>query len=109
MQVKSVPARVTRSAGRVKVYGVGWSGEDALRRVEVSIDDGPWQNATLEPRSKDPFAWTFWTFETSDLATGAHTVASRATDRAGHVQPANLDTKKTYWEDNAVFKRPFKA
>ena len=112
MQVKSVAVRVTRrregSGDRLKVFGVAWSGSDALRSVEVSIDDGPWQAARLEPR-EPPFAWTFWTLEAPGVAAGAHTVASRATDRAGHAQPANLDLKKTYWEDNAVFRRPFKV
>jgi len=25
------------------------------------------------------------------------------------VQPRSLDEKKTYWEDNAVFRRPFRV
>jgi hypothetical protein len=112
MQVKSMVVQVPRRRGaggeQLKFFGVAWSGEDPLRTVEVSIDEGPWQPARLETR-EHPFAWTFWTLEAPGLAPGDHTVASRATDRAGHVQPPSLEQKKTYWEDNAIFRRPFRA
>ena len=103
--VKSVVARVTRaSSGRLKVFGAAWTDGTPLKSVDVSIDKGPWQPATLEAQS-NPFAWTFFTLETGNLAPGQHTVVSRATDRTDRTQPANLDLKKTYWEDNAQFTR----
>jgi DMSO/TMAO reductase YedYZ molybdopterin-dependent catalytic subunit len=106
MKVKSVVARVTRSktGGRTRVFGVAYSDGTPLKNVDVQVDDGAWQTARLEPQP-NPFAWTFWTLETSPLPAGKHTVVSRATDSAGREQPANLDLKKTYWEDNAQFKR----
>ena len=102
--VKSVIARVTRQAGRIKVYGAGWSDGTPLNTVDVRIDGGAWQPAKLEAQS-NPFAWTFFTLETNALPAGQHTLVSRAADRAGRAQPASLELKKTYWEDNAQFTR----
>lgn len=104
MRVKSVVARVTRGGGRFKVFGVAWSDGTPLKTVEVRLDEGAWQAARLEPQP-NPFAWTFWSLDASSLSPGQHTVVSRATDRNGRVQPASLELKKTYWEDNAQFKR----
>jgi len=45
----------------------------------------------------------------SDLASGEHTIVSRATDAHGVVQPeqSSLDQKKTNWENNGQFVRKF--
>ena len=43
--------------------------------------------------------------EQNALPAGQHTLVSRATDRAGRTQPASLELKKTYWEDNAQYTR----
>ena len=109
MHVKSVVARVTRTTGSdaFKVFGIAWSDGSPLKSVEVQIDDGAWQAARLETQS-NPYAWTFWTLETTGITPGDHTVTSRATDSSGRMQPASLELKKTYWEDNAQFKRKIK-
>ena len=104
-RIKSVVARVTRTPqGRMRVFGAAWSDGTPLKSVEVRLDQGNWQPAQLEP-SSNPFAWTFFSLETAMLASGAHTVVSRATDRDGREQPASLELKKTFWEDNAQFTR----
>lgn len=108
MLVKSTVARVTRdrATGRARIFGVAWTDGTPLARVDVQVDDGAWQPATLDAPS-DPHAWTFFTHDVPALASGAHTVVSRATDRRDRTQPASLALKKTYWEDNAQFKRTF--
>jgi DMSO/TMAO reductase YedYZ molybdopterin-dependent catalytic subunit len=103
-RIKSVVARVSRRGARFEIFGAAWSEGTALARVEVQIDDGPWQPARLAPQD-NPFAWTFWTLDTPALAPGEHRLASRATDARGRQQPASLELKKTYWEDNACFWR----
>jgi DMSO/TMAO reductase YedYZ molybdopterin-dependent catalytic subunit len=105
-RVKSVVARVTRANGRINVFGAAWTDGTPLRSVEVKVDEGAWQAARLDTQ-KNPYAWTFFNFDAGALAPGAHTVVSRATDTRGRTQPAALDMKKTYWEDNAQFPRPF--
>ena len=104
MRVKSVTARVTRAGSRFKVFGAAWSDGTALKGVEVQVDGGAWQPATLE-RQNNPFAWTFWSYDMPALGAGEHTVVSRATDQRGRTQPDDLNMKKTIWENNELFPR----
>lgn len=106
MRVKSVTARVTRSGSQCKVFGAAWSDGTPLQGVDVQVDGGAWRPATLD-RHNNPFAWTFWSYETADLSPGEHTVVSRATDQLGRTQPDNLDRKKTNWENHELFFRKF--
>jgi DMSO/TMAO reductase YedYZ molybdopterin-dependent catalytic subunit len=104
MNLKSVAARVTRAAsGAARITGAAWSDGTPIRSVEVKIDEESWKPARLMP-NKDPFAWTFWTFDWTDCKPGEHTVTSRATDAHGKVQPAPDDPfitlKKSRWENN---------
>ena len=114
MNVKSVVARVTRMqpSGRTKVFGAAWSGEGTpLRSVEVRLDEGPWQTATLESNA-NPYAWTFFTLETEALPAGDHTVVSRATDQTGQQQLPEVElseVKRTNWENNEQFIRHFRV
>jgi DMSO/TMAO reductase YedYZ molybdopterin-dependent catalytic subunit len=103
-RVKSAIARVTRTRSKFNVFGVAWSDGTPLESVEVSIDSGPWRKAKLDDRG-DSYAWTFFNLEVDALPSGEHTLVSRATDEKGRAQPEKLDLKKTYWEDNAQFKR----
>ena len=54
-------------------------------------------------------AWRLWTFDWGTPAAGAHTIASRATDVAGNVQPPPddpfLSSRRTYWENNGQITR----
>jgi DMSO/TMAO reductase YedYZ molybdopterin-dependent catalytic subunit len=110
--VKSVIGRVTRPAGGgsgpTTVMGAAWSDGTPIQRVEVQVDGGAWQPARLEPNS-NPFTWTFWSADNAPLAGGAHTVASRAFDRAGRTQPAELSAKKSNWENNAIWTRKIRV
>jgi DMSO/TMAO reductase YedYZ molybdopterin-dependent catalytic subunit len=112
MLVKSVTARVTRpaagAAGRFLVHGAAWGDGTPMDKVEVQIDGGAWQPARLEA-NRSPYAWTFWTLEIDPLAAGSHTVASRATDRLGRTQPADLSLKKSNWENNAIWPRKIRV
>src|SRR5438093_10851485 len=91
--VKSVIARVTRQAGRMKVFGAAWSDGTPLNAVDVRIDNGAWQPAKLEAQS-NPFAWTFFTLDTNALTAGQHTLVYIATVRAGNSQPASIEHEK---------------
>ncbi len=112
MPVKSVIGRVTRPAdgagGRFSVFGAAWGHGTPIQTVEVQVDAGAWRPATLETQP-NPFSWTFWTLEIDPLAPGTHTVASRATDRAGRTQPADLSLKKSRWENNAIWVRTIRV
>ena len=49
MRLKSYIARVTERGGSHNVFGVIMHDGTPIRSVEVKVDDGDWQPATLEP------------------------------------------------------------
>ena len=61
MQLKSFIARVTKDASAHKVVGVVLNDGTPIKSVEVKVDDGPWQPATLDPATKDKFSWKLFT------------------------------------------------
>jgi DMSO/TMAO reductase YedYZ molybdopterin-dependent catalytic subunit len=105
MLLKSAPARVVQRDGRYQIDGMAWG--PGVTAVEVKIDNGPWMKASLDA-SKSDYTWRFWHLD-APLIRGQHTVASRAIDAAGKVQPAMDDpiiaNKKTYWESNGQITR----
>ncbi len=106
MHVKSVIARVRKKAGAHEVLGFALSDGTPLKSVEVQIDNGPWQRATLDP-SNTRYSWKLFTYRWEGAMAGEHTLVSRATDMHGTVQPAaaELSRKKTFLEDNGQFPR----
>ncbi len=107
MNLKSIIARVTRRMAKsgdvpVKAYGAAWSDGTEIKRVEVKVDDGKWQAATLDQEPRAKYCWTFFSIDVGNLKPGKHTLVSRAVDANGRVQPAAEDDeialKKTYWE-----------
>jgi DMSO/TMAO reductase YedYZ molybdopterin-dependent catalytic subunit len=85
-----VPASFGRaSAGSVVVAGIAWAQTKGIKRVEVRVDGGPWQDAQLAT-DVTKNSWRMWrTF--FDLKPGNHTVESRATDDTGYVQTQNAE------------------
>ncbi|MGA5193158.1 molybdopterin-dependent oxidoreductase [Streptomyces exfoliatus] len=72
-------------AGTVMVAGVAWAQHRGIRRVEVRVDDGPWQDARLAAEdSRD--TWRQWAYPWA-AAPGRHTLTVRATDGTGATQP----------------------
>jgi DMSO/TMAO reductase YedYZ molybdopterin-dependent catalytic subunit len=80
-----VPGRRTVRAGRQPVAGVAWAPTRGIRRVEVQVDGGAWQEARLAA-AIGPNSWRQWVYEW-DATPGEHVIAVRATDGAGAVQP----------------------
>ncbi len=107
MRLKSAIARVTREGSQLKVLGFVLNDGTPLRSVEVRVDDGPWQPATMDPATSGKYSWKLFTYTWSGAAPGEHTLVSRATDVDGTVQPtaAELETKMTFLEDNSQFPR----
>nr|MDT0661146.1 molybdopterin-dependent oxidoreductase [Micromonospora sp. DSM 115978] len=72
------------TAGQVPVAGVAWAQHRGIQRVEVRVDDGAWQEATLaDTVSIDTWVQWSWRWEATP---GEHTLQVRATDSAGEVQ-----------------------
>lgn len=107
MQLKSVVARVTRDGSRFKVLGFVLNDGTSIKTVEVKIDDGAWQPATLDSSTSGKYSWKFFTYNWNSPSPGEHTIVSRVTDVTGRVQPTaqELENKKTFLEDNSQFPR----
>ncbi len=105
--LKSAPARVTQKDKSYRITGAAWGAP--IGKVEVKIDDGEWQPATIDQSDEAEFAWKIWHLDWDNPAPGEHTVTSRAVDVSGQVQPAMDDPwiakKKTYWESNGQVTR----
>jgi DMSO/TMAO reductase YedYZ molybdopterin-dependent catalytic subunit len=104
--LKSAIARVTRRGNVHRVLGFALSDGTALKSVEVKIDDGPWQKASLDPANQK-YSWKLFRYEWTGATPGEHTLVSRVTDVEGNVQPTaeELKRKKTFLEDNGQFVR----
>ncbi|MFI6658701.1 molybdopterin-dependent oxidoreductase [Streptomyces sp. NPDC050523] len=72
--------------GTVMVAGVAWAQHRGIGKVEIRVDDGPWQEARLAAEdSRD--TWRQWSFPWR-ATKGGHTLTVRATDGDGQVQTA---------------------
>jgi DMSO/TMAO reductase YedYZ molybdopterin-dependent catalytic subunit len=107
MQLKSFIARVTSDGRNCKVLGVALNDGTPIRSVEVKVDDGPWQAATLDPATKAKYSWKLFAYTWTGATPGEHTLVSRVTDVNGTMQPTSedLETKKTFLEDNSQHPR----
>ena len=110
-KLKSLTAKVTRIGDEYRIYGAAWGAP--IKKVEVRIDDAPWQEATLDPVEDDAnstkWAWKIWHLNWSNPPKGEHTIVSRAIDTKGNIQPAAdsdyITKKRTYWESNGQVVR----
>ena len=106
-RLKSAPAKVTRNEQGYQIIGAAWGAP--IDKVEVKIDDSPWQKASIVEGEKRKFAWKIWSFDWAKASPGEHTVTSRAIDMSGQIQPAMDDPwiskKHTYWESNGQVTR----
>jgi DMSO/TMAO reductase YedYZ molybdopterin-dependent catalytic subunit len=73
-------------AGQVRVGGLAWEQNTGIAAVQVQLDGGGWQAATLARKNlKD--CWVQWV-ATVDVSPGRHRLAVRAVDDDGQVQTA---------------------
>lgn len=91
--------------GDVVIAGTAWAQHRGISKVEVRVDRGPWNTATLAPEyTNDTWRQWFWTWPAT---AGQHTVYCRATDEMGEVQPeervAPIPDGATGWH-NRVFR-----
>jgi len=71
----------------VVIRGFAFSGAPDVARVEITEDDGAtWREATLGGEH-DAYAWRLWSYRWTPRAPGKISLAARATDSRGAVQP----------------------
>jgi hypothetical protein len=70
----------------VPIAGVAWAQHVGIERVEIGIDDGPWQMAELAAEDTID-TWRQWVYRW-EATSGEHRLKVRATDRSGTSQTA---------------------
>ena len=70
------------------VGGVAWAQHVGVRGVEVRVDDGTWETATLAPQDGLD-TWRQWTWHWPDATRGDHTLTVRATAADGTTQTSD--------------------
>ncbi|MBI3492332.1 MAG: molybdopterin-dependent oxidoreductase [Acidobacteria bacterium] len=110
MNLKSFIARVTKTGSQYKVMGVVLNDGTPIKSVEVKVDDGQWQMATMDPMTKEKYGWKFFAYNWTGATPGDHTLISRVTDVNGKVQPTaqENETKKSFLEENSQAPRKVK-
>jgi DMSO/TMAO reductase YedYZ molybdopterin-dependent catalytic subunit len=74
--------------GTVVIAGVAWAQHRGIQSVEVQVDNGPWQQATLgSVASVD--TWVLWSLPWS-ATSGQHQLKVRATDKTGVTQTESV-------------------
>ena len=78
----------THTVGKVQVGGFAWAGEDDIRAVDVSVDNGAtWRPARLAGEQAR-YSWRRFEFEFNAPRPESLLILSRATDSRGRMQPA---------------------
>jgi DMSO/TMAO reductase YedYZ molybdopterin-dependent catalytic subunit len=72
------------AAGPAMIAGVAWAPDRGIAKVEVSIDDGDWHEATLSVPISTA-TWVQWEYPWTAVG-GDHSVRVRATDATGETQ-----------------------
>ena len=70
--------------GAAVIAGVAWATHRGVSRVQVQVDDGPWQDTRLGPDVGLDY-WRQW-YLPWDASAGRHRLSARAYDGAGTVQ-----------------------
>lgn len=68
----------------VPIGGIAYGGAKGISKVEVQVDDGPWEPARLRAPLSD-LTWVLWRHDWP-FAAGRHTVRVRATNGQGELQ-----------------------
>ena len=76
------------AAGSVPVAGVAWAPTRGITKVEVQVDDGPWEEARLGPGTSDN-TWRQWVYDWQPTR-GRYVLRARATDGDGETQTADI-------------------
>jgi DMSO/TMAO reductase YedYZ molybdopterin-dependent catalytic subunit len=74
------------TSGQVRVGGLAWQQNTGISAVQVQLDGGGWQPATIAAKSLAD-SWVQWV-ATVDAAPGRHQLAVRAVNEDGQVQTA---------------------
>lgn len=90
----------TLTSGLIEISGVAWTGPGRITEVEVSIDGGPWQSATLTGPDVEG-SWRTWQHGWN-APSGSHTIRARAVDSHGKTQPEQSPWNRSGYLWNSI-------
>jgi len=71
--------------GFVPVGGIAYAGARGISKVEIQVDNGPWEEAELRQPALSPLTWVQWRYNWPSVP-GRHTFRVRAYDGNGDLQ-----------------------
>jgi sulfite oxidase len=78
----------SQTIGKVVVGGFAWAGEDDIKAVDISIDNGATWRPSRLTGEQSRYAWRRFEFEFNAPRPESYLILSRATDSKGRTQPA---------------------
>lgn len=81
---RGTASTTSTASGRVPVAGVAWAPTRGISKVEVQVDDGPWETARLGPGTSDN-TWRQWVWDWRP-GPGTYRLRAKATDGTGETQ-----------------------
>jgi DMSO/TMAO reductase YedYZ molybdopterin-dependent catalytic subunit len=93
--------------GELVIRGYAWSGNGAIKRVDVDIGEG-WHVARLLDDAH-PYAWRRWEITKRVDKGGRITLRSRATDSNGLTQPEQAAWNRLGYANNAIQTVPIEV
>jgi hypothetical protein len=73
---------------QVRAGGVAWAQNTGVQRVEVRVDDGPWQDVELATEDGID-TWRQWSWTWDRASAGTHQLTVRATNQDGETQTSD--------------------
>jgi DMSO/TMAO reductase YedYZ molybdopterin-dependent catalytic subunit len=73
--------------GVIPIRGAAYAGENSVKQVEVSVDNGQSWNPAKLIGLEVPYAWRHWEYLWETNNSGVVTIMSRATSASGEQQP----------------------
>lgn len=92
---------MTLARGETAIRGAAWSGAERISKVEVSLNDGPWQEARMIGEGR-PGAWQWWELLSRLEDPGPLIVRARAVDAGGRAQPDQAEWNRLGYGNNSV-------
>lgn len=93
----------TLDVGTYPIYGIAWTGEGIIDKVEISFDKGQsWQKSKLRQDHSETYSWTFWSYIWDANKKGKYTIMVRATDSTGREQPIHVEWNRLGYGYNGV-------
>ena len=95
-------------AGELAIRGVAWSGAAPIARIDVSVNNGDWQEARLVSE-RNRSSWQWWELITRVEKSEALVLRARATDLAGRTQPERAEWNRLGYGNNAIQEVPVRV